>query len=297
MNAAAVRTMAEWYDTGPFKPFAKATRITSCAAPLTLIEVCQPAGDFSDPPLSEVMVAISRRATKGVVDVGEGGRPTRLRPGDVLACPADVRSVAIFDEPNAFLALMLPTTVIAPLVEQATGRATQTCSLLHRHPERDPTLQRLVEAIWHEAESDNPFGRLFVDGAVMSIVARLAASTCEAAQSASRPPGLDAATLRRVDAIVDASLADGAGIAELAAQCEMRDYEFTRAFKAATGMPPYQYVIERRLERAKQLLANTNDPLADIAYTVGFASQSHMTDVFRMKLGVTPGRYRKERRA
>jgi AraC-like DNA-binding protein len=289
--------MAEWYDRGPFKPYAKATRVTSCAAPLTLIEVCQPAGDFSDPPLSELTVALARRATKGVISAGTGSKSMRLKPGDVLSCAAGVPSIAIFDQPNSFIALMLPMATVGPLVEQTSGPTTDLVSMFARWPERDLTLQRLIEAVWHEAETDHAAGRLFIDGAVMSIVGRLVASTGRPIRRAISSRPLEAATLRRVEAYMDASLVDSAGIADLAALCGMRDYEFTRAFKAATGMPPHRYGIERRLERAKQLLANSGDPLAEIAYAVGFASQSHMTDVFRVKLGVTPGRYRKETRS
>ena len=65
-------------------------------------------------------------------------------------------------------------------------------------------------------------------------------------------------------------------------------------FKATTGQTPYQYVLSRRIARAQELLSAGEMPLAEVAYACGFASQSHMTDVFRQKLGVTPGRYRKE---
>ena len=50
--------------------------------------------------------------------------------------------------------------------------------------------------------------------------------------------------------------------------------------------------MQRRLERAKALMRRTNEPLAEIAYRVGFSDQSHLTSIFRRETGLTPGRYR-----
>jgi AraC family transcriptional regulator len=108
---------------------------------------------------------------------------------------------------------------------------------------------------------------------------------------------LEPGQLRRVEDLLNDQLADDLPLTELALAVGLSPYQFARAFKAATGLPPHQWLMARRIERACELLAATQDALADIAYACGFASQSHMTDVFRAKLGVTPGRYRKERRS
>jgi AraC family transcriptional regulator len=68
---------------------------------------------------------------------------------------------------------------------------------------------------------------------------------------------------------------------------------FLRMFRAATGLTPHQYVLERRLHRAQQLLKQKQTALADIAVACGFSSQTHMTDSFRNHLGITPGEYRR----
>ena len=61
----------------------------------------------------------------------------------------------------------------------------------------------------------------------------------------------------------------------------------------ATGLPPHQYVIARRVERARQLLqAGTNLSLAEVALRAGFSDQSHFCRHFKRLVGVTPGRFR-----
>jgi AraC family transcriptional regulator len=81
-------------------------------------------------------------------------------------------------------------------------------------------------------------------------------------------------------------------IEQLAGVLHMRPQRFTHAFKAATGQTPYQYVLQRRMEQAQRLLAHSRLTLAEIAYQLGFASQSHFTAVFHRAMGLTPKGYR-----
>ena len=68
-----------------------------------------------------------------------------------------------------------------------------------------------------------------------------------------------------------------------------------RLFKATLRVSPYQYVLNRRVERAKILLGENKQSLADIALQCGFSHQEHMTRMFRRFTGVTPGLYRRGR--
>lgn len=83
-------------------------------------------------------------------------------------------------------------------------------------------------------------------------------------------------------------------LSELADVVKMSQYRFARAFKQSTGMPPHQYLLSQRIERSKQLLTNTQLPISDISYQLGFASQSHFTATFRRFTTITPNLYRKE---
>jgi len=71
-------------------------------------------------------------------------------------------------------------------------------------------------------------------------------------------------------------------------------FYFAHSFKATTGIPPYRYVLQCRIERAKALLREPSLSIAEIAYEVGFGNQSHMTTVFRKTLQVTPKVYRQQ---
>jgi AraC family transcriptional regulator len=79
---------------------------------------------------------------------------------------------------------------------------------------------------------------------------------------------------------------------ELAAVAALSEFHFARMFKQSTGESPHAYVLRRRIERAKCLIAAHRLPLSRIASACGFASQSHFSARFREIAGVTPKCYR-----
>jgi AraC family transcriptional regulator len=104
---------------------------------------------------------------------------------------------------------------------------------------------------------------------------------------------LPRAKLRAVVEYIEEHLDGSPSLEQLAAVARLSPYHFARQFKAATGLPPHQYVIARRVERAKQLLQGGGDPsLADIAASTGFSDQSQFTHHFKRLVGVTPGQFR-----
>jgi AraC family transcriptional regulator len=108
-----------------------------------------------------------------------------------------------------------------------------------------------------------------------------------------REGALPRGRLRAVVEYVEEHLDGGPTLAQLAAVVGLNPYHFAHQFKAATGLPPHQYVILRRVERAKQLLqAGTDLSLAEVALHAGFSDQSQFSRHFKRLVGVTPGRFR-----
>jgi AraC family transcriptional regulator len=86
---------------------------------------------------------------------------------------------------------------------------------------------------------------------------------------------------------IEATLPVGTNLAELAGACGVGVSRFARAFHHSTGLPPYGWLLQRRVERAKALL-RASLPLAEIALACGFADQSHMTRTFKRATGMAP---------
>jgi AraC family transcriptional regulator len=112
-----------------------------------------------------------------------------------------------------------------------------------------------------------------------------------------RDGALPRGRLRAVVEYVEEHLDTSPTLEQIAAVARLSPYHFARQFKAATGLPPHQYVILRRVERAKQLLqAGTDLSLAQVAAHAGFSDQSRFSQHFKRLVGVTPGRFRPDAR-
>src|SRR5262245_52291879 len=99
--------------------------------------------------------------------------------------------------------------------------------------------------------------------------------------------------LRAVVEEIEEPLHGCPSLAQMAAVVGLTPYHFARQFKSATGLPPHQYVIARRVERAKQILqAGAGLSLAEVALRAGFSDQSQFTRHFKRLLDVTPGQFR-----
>jgi AraC family transcriptional regulator len=107
--------------------------------------------------------------------------------------------------------------------------------------------------------------------------------------------GLTTGQLRLVTEYMDAHLNEKLTIAALAALVDLTRFHFIRAFKQTAGVPPHQFLIRRRVERAKQLL--TDEPratIAEVADRTGFGMPVQMTRAFRRVLGTTPSAVRRD---
>ncbi len=104
--------------------------------------------------------------------------------------------------------------------------------------------------------------------------------------------GLSPFVLRNVLAFIEENLAQPLTLAELAAQASLSEFHFARMFRQSMQMAPHQYVMQRRMEKAKTLVRTTRQPLTDIALACGFSSASHFSNRFRAATGLTPSQLR-----
>jgi len=147
---------------------------------------------------------------------------------------------------------------------------------------------------------DNPerANRLFVDHVATALLAHMVhAYGGSATASPLLRGGLAPWQARRAKEMLMAHLDGEITLEELASECRLSRSHFARAFRKTTGRPPHAWLVEQRLERAKDLLLKSDLPLAEIADICGFSDQSHFTRVFGAALGVAPGEWRRLRRS
>lgn len=159
--------------------------------------------------------------------------------------------------------------------------------------ERDPLIEEigksLARKLWNGSLTN-----LFASSAINVLAAHLLERYSGQVQALrTYRDGLPPSRLRHVVEYIDAHMGDDVSLEQLAAQADMSPHYFSQLFHRSTGSAPHQYLLKRRVERAKELLAGQQAPLADIAYRLGFSSQAQFTTTFRRYTGETPSRYRK----
>ena len=97
---------------------------------------------------------------------------------------------------------------------------------------------------------------------------------------------------RQLVEFIEHNLDQPLSLDELAGRCALSEYHFARMFRESIGLPPHQYLLARRLNRARELLRSSSRAFGDIALECGFASASHFSNRFKQAMGATPGAYR-----
>jgi AraC-like DNA-binding protein len=185
----------------------------------------------------------------------------------------------------------------AQFVETVASRAglDRETALLGNAELHDPALEHLILALRAELLEGCPSGRSLGQTIGSALVLR-ALQLCGRwvsphDTSLHRPP----AQMHSVVEHIRTNLAEHNCLQSLAAVAQMSPRQFLRLFSQSFGTSPHQYILRQRVARAQQLLTETKQPVADIAYSVGFPNQAHFTTMFRKLAGLTPKAFRDAR--
>ena len=212
-------------------------------------------------------------------------------PGMLQVTEPGVVARCVFRGPYDVIHLHVPNSLIAKCAEEAGGEVNTlrpAAALV-----QDAVVERLARALLAAEETGGALGQLYADCISGAIVARLLSST-RAAVAGVRPKVAELARwrLRRVTEYVEANLAESVSLADLASAAGLTRMHFAAQFRAATGLPPHEYLLRRRIERAQEMLVRDVESLVDIALSVGFQTQSHFTSVFKRFVGQPPRAWR-----
>lgn len=222
-------------------------------------------------------------------------RPTpKIQPGSITVEPTWFEGAFTNDEQTDWLTVYVSAERMNEM-GRALSRGGQAPNLRRREGEADPILAGLIRSCANSLLRPDPVARLELDGWAQVIGAHLLRQHTETPLVSGREHrALDRRALRIAIAAIEEDLDGDLSLAAIARILDMGTTRLSDGFRAATGRSLHRYVIERRVDRARELIEHSTMTLADIAFAVGFSSQSHLTSTFRTHLGVTPGRYRKQ---
>lgn len=211
--------------------------------------------------------------------------------GNICLTPAGQAISAIWDAPIDNLGMHLnPDFVREAAVENHLGAGFE---LLEIYKKEDPLVAQLGLALLDEAASEAPMGKMYTDSLIQTLTLHVLRSYSTASAMIERVGGgLSGYKLRQVKEFIDANLEDDLGLAELAAVAGLSQFHFARAFRRSTDVTPQHFLMERRIERAKHLLATDSLPIVEISLLTGFKNQSHFTTLFRKFTNLTPKTWR-----
>jgi AraC-like DNA-binding protein len=169
------------------------------------------------------------------------------------------------------------------------GVPGETIALRPRFQFRDDLLQRLVWRLKSHHEWGAPLGDMYSRAVSKSIVDRVVTLQSAWMQGGI---GLDSEAKRLVTSIIEDNLQDTLTVPELAKRVGMSRTSFARKFQISFHATPHQYIRERRLQRALEMLKSTEASLTAIALESGFGSHAHFSTTFRAVMGMTPNEFR-----
>jgi AraC family transcriptional regulator len=253
--------------------------------------------------LHELVLGCRAAGTATIVrSVSEGSLRRRPVLGSVSLMNPEQNAEWLIDGNCEVVHLYIPRTALAEFSRKAFGSDLSHC-LREFVGVRDPWLgayfQMLNSEIAYATADPDGTDPMFLAESESMLLRHLLEwhsdadrSDLKALERGRRIPPLRSAILQRVKEYVDVHLAEDIHLVHLAAVACMSDDHFLRSFRAACGTTPYQYVIEKRVERACRLLSDTRIPISQIARDCGFKNAPQFSLRFRAATGVSPSRYR-----
>ncbi len=171
----------------------------------------------------------------------------------------------------------------------------QVPELVPRVGFEDPITARILEMLSREASLAESSSRLFVEQAIDLLCTQLVRGHSSLASATDSGPrrGLADWQIKRVTEYMLERLEEDIGLNELAALLNLSRFHFCTAFRLAIGTTPYKWLLARRIDRAKELLADLSLSVTEVALTVGYDTPSAFSASFRKVAGVTPTEFRR----
>lgn len=213
--------------------------------------------------------------------------------GDMSITPAQVPLFARWEDEDHFLEIRIAAHFVESVARETLDKNPDQLELLSEFRMRDPQLEAIAMMLLAELQQENLGSRLYVESLSNILAVHLLR------QYATAKPhvpiyegGLSQRQLVQVLDYINDHLDQEIKLADLAALLGMSQFHFCHLFKQAIPTTPYQYLLQQRIERAKQLLKQTDQSIMEIALQCGFNSHSHLSKQFRQLTGITPTAYR-----
>jgi AraC family transcriptional regulator len=256
-------------------------------------------------PLQNTIIIFHQPIKKIQRQLGQTRKTEQIETGDIVISPANVLHAACWEESLSFTLLSLEREFIARAAYEF--KHPDRIELLPTFARPDPVIYQIGLALKTELDrafipacedfsQERRYQKMYLDTAASFLATHLLKYYCVTGSSTfdCRANALSRQDLQRLDDYIDNDLNRDLGLAAFANLFNMSQSYFRRLFKQTTGLSPYKYSLDRRLNKAAQMLVNTNLEIAEIADLAGFSSHRNFSRTFHQSFSLSPIQYRQK---
>ncbi|MBW4556386.1 MAG: AraC family transcriptional regulator [Trichormus sp. ATA11-4-KO1] len=257
----------------------------------------QPPGQIKMHNSSEHMICVSLapRPIKLVQVKGERIHQGLHAKGDISLTPAGLPIAERWENDDHYLRICLSSSFVQTIANEAFEIDPSQFKLFPEFCARDQHIENFAMMLLSELHNESLGGQLYVESLTNALAVHLLRNYSDRTHRVSNySAGLSVYQLLQVTDYINDHLAEKIKLADIAQSIGMSKFYFSRLFKQSTGISPSVYVIQQRVEKAKQLLNQQKLTIADVALLCGFNSQSHLGKCFQQLTRMTPKAYRNQ---
>lgn len=254
--------------------------------------------DIDQHALDQHYLSVHLGGPKRLRRVGEGQSLVReVKAGAYSIVPAGAAYQWRTEGPIDFLHVYLDPATIDRCVAMDFDRDPRAVELRDSLGDDDRLLASVIGALAEALDDPDGWQQAYIDHLMQLLIHQLLRRHSDAGLAATPrvSHALAPYKLRRAIDFIETELARPIGVADIAAVTGTSPFHFSRAFRHATGHPPYAYLLERRLLRARELLSRPELALGEIARQCGFGGLTQFARAFRRSAGVSASEWRNRR--
>lgn len=253
----------------------------------------QPAWEIPEHSVSNHKIVIHLASVTIEQEIDRQLRLIKVYPGDICILPANTLHKCRWIDSTEFLTISVESKLINNIANRLN--TAENIEILPIFAQKEPLIQQIGLSLLAELQSQESLDSFYVNSLVDILIMRLLKGYGrKIPKNFELVEGLNAFKLKQALDYINDNLDRELRLADIALSLRMSPFYFARSFKQSMGIPPYQYLTQRRIDRAKLLLSNSSLSILEIVQSIGFRTQSHFTRVFREYTGTTPKQYRQE---
>ena len=291
MTGPAYSSFAHWHSTGKHASYVRTLK--SPGGILDLLKVQRPAGDTSRPAVPDIVLVEDMLGCSRVRGDLGGGRFDLATSKGTLALAAPNFATTVINEQSHYLrSLAFPLAQWQGVLDEAAdGQSSFEAAYIYGRVFESAAIRFALRNLWALCEDEGAPSRLLARAAGCEILAELC--RLGGAPLAPAKGGLAPWAERRCLDLLRSRFSEDICLDELAAEARLSSFHFARMFKQSVGVPPRVYLTQLRMEKACELLEQTDLPITEIAQEVGYSSNQVLARVFTKHRHMNPTDYRR----